>query len=97
MLESTWKELTRLSEFITTVPPGTEDYDRVLREIRDLLLIQNLVSPDYRGTHESKIEKVLNNPAIIGVLGNLAVAVLILNYEKVGIVTSRAFAFIRPK
>lgn len=32
--------------------------------------------------------------AVIGVLGTIAAAILVLNYEKAGVVTSKAFAFI---
>ena len=97
MIESTWNELTRLEEHIKSVAPGTDEYSKVLRQIQHLIQIQDLVAPEYRGATESGMDKVLNNPAVVGVIGNIVVALMILNYERMGIITSRAFSFIRPK
>jgi len=45
----------------------------------------------------SIIKEIVSNPALLGVIGNLAGILLILNYERMNVVTSRAFSFIKSK
>jgi hypothetical protein len=95
MMNTTWKELNRLAAHIATVEPGTDEYDRVLKNYNDIIHIQNSILG--RKEFDSRMDVLLKNPALLGVIGNLAIAVLVLNFERLGIITSRAFNFIRPK
>lgn len=88
-----WRESSRLMEHIEKLEPGTDEYDKVLGEIRDLIHIQDTVTK----RHESWMERFLNNTALVNGVFTLGTTLLVLHYERVGIVTSRAFSWIRPK
>lgn len=83
------EEVARVFVHLMTLEAGTEEYTKTLEELNVLVHISN--------STESKWDKILKNPALIGTIGNLVLALLILNYERLDIITSRAFSFIRPK
>lgn len=73
--------ILELSQELETEEPGTDYYTTIIRQIEDLKKIRandNSVSPD----------------TVLVVVGNLAGILLILNFEKAGIITSRAINFV---
>ena len=42
-------------------------------------------------------ERIVENPQLLAVLGNIVGIGMILNYERTHVLTSRAYNFIRPK
>ncbi len=95
MLNDVWRESGRLMKHIETVKPGTDEYDKVLREIMDLIHIQDTVMK--RPEWESRISKFVNNQALVGGVFTIGTTLLVLHYERLEIITSRAFSWIRPK
>lgn len=86
-----------LSEHLDTLDPKTDEYAKVLGRLETFVRLRLDIAVDNLKPRPSVVEKILSNPALIGVLGNLAITLLILNYERADIVTSRAFNFVRPK
>lgn len=61
--------------------PTSEDYKHMTENLKTL--------------EEAKSkEDVVSKDAMIGVLSNMGLALLILNYEKIGVITSKAFQLI---
>ena len=61
--------------------PTSEDYKKMTENLKTL--------------EEAKSkEDVVSKDAMIGVLSNMGLALLILNYEKIGVITSKAFSLI---
>lgn len=61
--------------------PTSEDYKLMTENLKTL--------------EEAKSkEDVVSKNAMIGVLSNMGLALLILNYEKIGVITSKAFQLI---
>lgn len=63
--------------------PGTEEYVKMADQLNKLLKQQ-----------ESRLPKQIDRNTLILVAGNLAGIVLILAYEKAGVITSRAIGFV---
>lgn len=61
--------------------PTSEDYK---------LMTENLKTLEEAKSKEDKVSK----DTMIGVLSNMGLALLILNYEKIGVITSKAFQLI---
>ncbi len=93
-MEPVWKEYTRLQKHLEKLEPGTDEYSKTLKQFNDLVYI---VKQFPLHAAESRLDKFMNNSALIGLVGNLAITLLILNYERAEIVTSRVFSFVRPK
>lgn len=54
-----------------------------------------LMTENLKTLEEAKSkEDVVSKNAMIGVLSNMGLALLILNYEKIGVITSKAFQLI---
>ena len=54
-----------------------------------------LMTENLRTLEEAKSkEEVVSKDTMIGVMSNVCLALLILNYEKVGVITSKAFQLI---
>lgn len=54
-----------------------------------------LMTENLKTLEEAKSkEDVVSKDAMIGVLSNMGLALLILNYEKIGVITSKAFSLI---
>lgn len=79
---------------LSEAKPGTDEYDKLLKQLNQLVYIRkelrNLEKP-------SRVKELLNNSALIGVAGNLLVALLMLNFEKADIITSSVRSLIRSK
>lgn len=87
------EEFDRLLTKLHSLEPGSKEYQSILEQLNTLVRIDSYIYKE----EESKASKLLSNPALVGVLGNLAMTLLVLNYERLGVVTSRAFSFIRPR
>ncbi len=91
------RELTRLEEHIKTVEPGSDEYDRTLRQIQDFLHLQNQLLQSYERVDESRLDKILKNPAFVGGVFSLLATGWVLHHERLDVITSRAFGWIRFK
>ena len=61
--------------------PASENYKKMTENLKTL--------------EEAKSkEDVVSKDAMIGVMSNMGLALLILNYEKIGVITSKAFQLI---
>ena len=90
-MEKVYHEINRLAAMLEYLDPGPE-YDEMVRRIKSLLELET-----HSNKNVSVMEKILNNGPLLNLIGGLAGTLLILNYERLGIVTSRAFSFIKFK
>ncbi|MCK5602230.1 hypothetical protein KAR91_10185 [Candidatus Pacearchaeota archaeon] len=99
MLGTLWRELHRLDETIEKEKPGTDEYDRLLKEIKEITIIENsiLERAEFKDWNVSRLDKFLKNAPLVGAVGTFGVAFLTLNYERLEVVTSRAFGFVKPR
>ena len=80
-------ELQKLLKKLNETEPGTEAYETVLSEIT-ALKNQNKSIKDYSGIIA----------AIIGAIATLAEIGLVMNHERLNVITTKAFGFIhKPK
>lgn len=75
------KEIEIVLEQLKRCQPGTDDYKEVLKNLRDLYAIK-------KGDRISR-------EAILSAVVNIAGILLVLNFEKLGVITSKAFGIIR--
>lgn len=61
-----------------------EKYDAASNQLIKLMKLKQEINPSWRPSPD----------AIVGVVGTIATALLVLNYEKLGVITSKAFTFI---
>ena len=79
--ESIEELIDSLTMSIGLEDPTSEDYKLMTENLKTL--------------EEAKSkEDVVSKDAMIGVLSNMGLALLILNYEKIGVITSKAFQLI---
>ena len=94
MLEDQVKELARLEEHLKTLKPGSDEYDKTLDQITRFVHVMKQFP---LWPVESKLSRFFNNPALINATAMTVVAFVTLYHERLEIVTSRAFGFIRFK
>lgn len=87
------REFSRLLAALSELDPETDEYTKMLEKFQGFAD----VAKPYFKADESFFERFLNNPALVGVVGNLLGMFMVLNYERAEIITSRAINFIRPK
>ncbi len=88
-------EIERLLVELKSAKPGNDEYKEILEQVNNLIHIDDKLHE--KEVKESRLDKVLANPALLGLIGNLSLALLILNFERANIVTTRALSLIRPK
>jgi hypothetical protein len=78
MLQDTWRQFDRVAKHIETLEPGTDEYDRALKELREIVDLQERIylRPDFK----SRFDWFLNNSALIGAAASLLTTVLMLRY-----------------
>jgi hypothetical protein len=74
--------------------PGTPEYENAISALNVLVNIERTLKEldGPKGVH-----RLLNNGPLLGLVGNLAVSVLMLNFERTGIITSSVRSMIRSK
>lgn len=87
-------EMSRVLVKLDSVEPGTPEYKTTLEELSQIANIYMMTREDFV---ESRIDRLLKNPAFLGMVGNLVLAGMILYHERAEIITSRAFGLVRPK
>lgn len=78
-------ESNRIVRELTTTEPGSPEYKDLLDHASKLLKL--LEAEEKRN---SKVKSLLANPALLGIIGNLAMAVLLINHERLNVVTTSA-------
>jgi len=81
MIEQAWEQITRVTDHVTSIPVGTEEYDRTLNEWKTLIEIQNLVSPSYRKIDDPGMRNLAIAFTVIGSVGMASAILLALNAQ----------------
>ena len=74
--------------------PGTKEYENALAAYNTLVSIEKTII-ELEGP--SGIHKLLSNGPLLGLVGNLAVSLLMLNFERMDVITSSVRSMIRSK
>lgn len=74
--------------------PGTKEYEEALKAYNTLIMIEKTLK---ELEDPSRIQSILGNGPLLGLFGNLAIAVLMLNFERLDIITSSVRSMIRSK
>jgi hypothetical protein len=61
-----------------------EEYDAASAQLVRLMELKMKINPSWRPSPD----------AIVGVIGTIITALVVLNFEKVGVITSKAFTFV---
>lgn len=77
-------EIDRLHETLKNLPPASEEYNRVSDQVVKLRKLQSEVNS----------KKRVSPDAVAAALTNLTGIMLVLNYEKFNIITTKAFGMI---
>lgn len=92
MMKETWDEVDVLWRKLQETDPGTEEHSRVLDDIGKIVGIQDKL---YARIEPSLVQQILVSPAFIGGVIQFGALLVLLNFEKLDTVTSRAFGWIR--
>jgi hypothetical protein len=89
-----WNEYERLLEHLKTLEPGSDEFDKTLDQINKIIHVmkQFPLRPA-----KSWLEKFIDNPALVNATAMVLVAFVTLYHERLEIVTSRVFGFVRFK
>ena len=92
-MNSLWNEFDRLVDHLETLKLGSEEYDACLEQLNKIDQILQRVQPPPKPLWE----KLLSNQALVtgafGALGTIAV----ISSERIHVITSRAFSWIKWK
>ena len=98
-MDKVCNEVNRLASMLEHLEPGPE-YDETVTRIKNLLELEfqakkvnELILPN----EISILEKILNNGPLLNLIGGVAGTLLVINHERLNILTTRAFSFIRFK
>lgn len=95
------EEMIRLRKHLAQCKPGTDEFDKTLKEIRELIHVESLIEEEerkrfwYLKTKESKLDRFLSNaPLVTGVCGLLGMA-MVISSERIHVITTRALGLVR--
>ena len=74
--------------------PGTKEYETALKALDTLVSIEKTIL-EIEGP--TGVHKLLSNGPLLGLIGNIGVSLLMLNFERMGIITSSVRSMIRSK
>lgn len=80
--------------YLAAQQPGTEEYEGALKALNTLVSIEKTML-EIEGP--TGIHRVLSNAPLLGLIGNVAVSLLMLNFERLDIITSSVRSMIRSK
>jgi len=73
---------------------GTKEYESAVTALNTLVNIEKTIK-ELDGP--TGVHKLLSNGPLLGLVGNIAVSLLMLNFERAGIITSSVRSMIRSK
>lgn len=76
------EEIERLVEKLGMTPPEDDNYPKIAKNIQTLM-----------DARERRNDRVISNEAIFAAIVNVVSILIVLNYEKTGVITSKAFSF----
>ena len=86
-------QIGRLTQRLSELDVGSEEYDKVLEEINTLVHIKK----ELEEGDPTVVERFISNPALVGATTTLIATVMVLIFERSDSITSRAFAWLRPR
>ena len=96
MLQKLYEEIDSVIEVLEQAHPATETYEQVLSILERLYsLVKSAETKKEEPARINKLMEALKNQALVSTLGNLAIALMILHYEKFDVVTTKAWSLIR--
>lgn len=85
-------EAQRLIEELKKLDPSEPEYAVIAANIERLGAADKAVN-----RLQSPLHKIADNPALVGLFGNLAVLLVLMNFERSGVIASKGLMFLRPK
>lgn len=77
------KEIERLLSQLANTDPVKEDYVKISNNLKELTEAR------------SKYDRAALSPdMVVGIVANIAMILIVLNFEKTGVITSKAFSFL---
>ena len=94
MLENLVEEYMRLEEHLKTLKPGSDEYDKTLAQMNTYV---HLMKQFPLWPAKSWWQRFIENPALVNATAMTLVALATLYHERMEIVTSRVFGWVRFK
>lgn len=73
-------EIRRLTDHLANTNPVDEDYQKIAKNLQTLM-----------DARSNKNDRVISNEVIFAFLGNVLITLIVLNYEKTGVISTKAF------
>lgn len=89
-------EIDRLGGMLRQMTPTKDDYMRTLEALTALQNLKAKIEKD-EPKKSSFLETVMNNQALLSSLTSLAGIILVINHERINVITSKAFNIVRFK
>lgn len=87
-------ERLRLINHLSALTIGTDEYDKVLEELKKFGEIEMQIKAL---RPESRLDKILNNAPLVGSAATIFISVLMLNFEKTDVITSSVGRLVRSR
>lgn len=78
------EEIERLANHLASMLPGDKEYAKIAENLKVLC-----------EAREKKNDRVISSEMLLTVAANIVGILIVLNFEKTGIITSKAFGFLR--
>lgn len=85
-------EAARLIEELKKLDPSEPEYAVIAANLERLGVADKAIN-----RLQSPLHKLSDNPAIVGLFGNLVVLLVLMNFERSGVIASKGLMFLRPK
>lgn len=88
-------EYVRVMEALAGESPGTSKYDQLLREANELLHIRKSYVEAYPPPPPTGLKALLQNSALVGFGRDVVITAAVLQHERVNVISSRVFSFVK--
>lgn len=90
------RQTNRLLKELEEATPGTEKFTRITKDLSELISIETRLL-ERNSMNQPWYKQLVSSPAFVGGLFQIGATLLVLNNEKVNVITSKAFSWIRFK
>jgi len=88
-------EYHRVLATLADTEPGSKEYDQLLREATELLHIRKTYVEAYPPPGATGLKALLENSAVVGFCRDVVITSLVLKHERIHVITSRVFSFVK--
>ena len=91
------EEIERTEKVLASAQPTSEAYTQGIQNLRELHKTRDMIEFTPKNKITRTLSRIVNNGPLMSMATTIGATLLVTQFERADVITSKAFSFIRPK